>query len=138
MKVSFTSKGIHQASWRDYAVRFLFGGGLTALTGVVAHRYGPSVGGLFLAFPAILPASLTLLASHQRERKAKLGLNGAVRGGRAAALDALGATFGGVGLLLFAVITWQLLPRYRPHVVLSLATVVWAMISYGVWRLRKL
>jgi len=76
MRVSFTLDGIRQTSWRDYAVRFLFGGTLTAVTGVIARRYGPGVGGLFLAFPAILPASLTLLASHQRQRKAKLGLHG--------------------------------------------------------------
>jgi uncharacterized membrane protein len=95
------------------------------------------VGGLFLAFPAILPSSLTLVAAHQQKRKAQQGLQGAVRGGRAAALDALGAALGGVGLLFFAAITWQLLPRYPPAAVLSSATFVWACVSYALWGLRK-
>jgi len=137
MRVSFTLDGIRQTSWRDYAVRFVFGGTLTAVTGVIARRYGPAVGGLFLAFPAILPASLTLLASHQRQRKAKLGLHGSIRGGQAAALDALGASFGSVGLLLFGALAWRLLPRLRPAPVLLLATAVWALCGYLVWRLRK-
>jgi hypothetical protein len=34
----------------------------------------PVVGGLFLAFPAIFPASATLIEKHVRERKEKAGL----------------------------------------------------------------
>jgi hypothetical protein len=137
MKIGFTSRGLRQASWGDYLVRFLFGGGVTALTGAIAHYYGPKVGGLFLAFPAILPASLTLLASHQRERKARLGLNGTARGGLAAALDARGGFLGSAGLLVFALIAWQLLPRYEPALVLTVATLAWATTAYLMWRLRK-
>ena len=39
----------------------------------------PVVGGLFLAFPAIFPASATLIEKHGRERKEKAGLAGARR-----------------------------------------------------------
>jgi hypothetical protein len=92
---------------------------------------------VFLAFPAILPASLTLLARHQRERKARLGLNGTVRGGQAAALDALGATLGSAGLLAFALIAWEWLPTQRPTLVLTAATVGWAVTAYLMWRCRK-
>jgi len=137
MKVAVTFRGVRQASWRDYFVRFLFGAGLTALTGALAHRYGPTIGGVFLAFPAILPASLTLLARHQRERKARLGLNGTVRGGQAAALDALGATLGSAGLLTFALIARQWLPTQRPTLVLTAATLGWAVTAYLMWRCRK-
>jgi uncharacterized membrane protein (GlpM family) len=37
--------------WYEYASRFIFGGLATAIAGVIAKEYGPSVGGLFLAFP---------------------------------------------------------------------------------------
>ncbi len=137
MTISFSASGLRQTSWHDYLARFFFGGGLTILTAVMAQRYGPDVGGLFLAFPAILPASLTLLAGHQRRRKAQRGLEGSARGGRAAALDALGATFGSVGLFLFAVVAWTLFPRHSPPTVLGLATASWALSAFGVWRLRK-
>lgn len=138
MKIEFTASGIRRTSWRDYTVRFLFGGGLTVLTGVIADRYGPGIGGLFLAFPAILPASLTLVARHERERKAEAGMNGVVRGGRAAALDAFGATVGCTGLLVFAILVWQLLPAsHHPVLTLLTATCAWGAIAYLVWRVRE-
>jgi hypothetical protein len=34
---------------------------MTAIPGWIASKYGPVVGGLFLAFPAIFPASATLV-----------------------------------------------------------------------------
>jgi hypothetical protein len=100
--------------WQNHAARFVFGGLVTAVAGLIAHMYGPVIGGLFLAFPASLPASLTLIAQHECERKAKPGMNGAVRGRLAAALDALGAAWGSLGLLVFSVLTWQQAPHYRP------------------------
>jgi len=53
----------------QYLVRFLFGGAATVLAGLVARRFGPAAGGLFLAFPAIFPASVTLIESHEKELK---------------------------------------------------------------------
>jgi hypothetical protein len=40
----------------QYALRFLFGGIVTAVAGLVAQHFGPVVAGLLLAFPAIFPA----------------------------------------------------------------------------------
>ena len=57
------------AAW-EYALRFAAGGAITAITGLIAQRWGPAVGGLFLAFPAILPASLTLVKQHDGRRRA--------------------------------------------------------------------
>ena len=54
----------------ELALRFTFGGLVTVGTGLVAHRWGPSIGGLFLAFPSILPASLTLTKRHDGRRDA--------------------------------------------------------------------
>jgi hypothetical protein len=36
------------------------GGLVTVITGIVAKNWGPVIGGLFLAFPAIFPASATI------------------------------------------------------------------------------
>ena len=91
-------------------MRFLFGGAITAITGMLANRYGPVFGGLFLAFPALFPASATLLESHEREKKRRAGIANTSRGREAAALDARGAAIGSIGLVGFALIAWKLLP----------------------------
>jgi hypothetical protein len=39
-------------------------------------EWGPAVVGLFLAFPAIFPASATLIEKHERQRKQRQGLTG--------------------------------------------------------------
>src|SRR6185437_11521678 len=59
--------------------------------GLVAQRWGPSISGLFLAFPAIFPASATLVEKHEKQRKNRAGLQGPMRGREAAALEAAGA-----------------------------------------------
>jgi len=45
--------------------RFVFGGMVTALAGLVADHYGPILGGLFLAFPGIFPAGVSLVEKHK-------------------------------------------------------------------------
>jgi hypothetical protein len=47
----------------DYVVPFFLGGAVTVATGLIAKTFGPVTGGLFLALPAIFPASATLLTS---------------------------------------------------------------------------
>ena len=76
MVVSFKLSALAESRWYEYAVRFLLGGIATALAGAIAAVYGPVVGGLFLAFPAIFPASATLVEKHQREKKEKAGIGG--------------------------------------------------------------
>src|SRR5579862_9859147 len=87
-----------KTKWHEYAVRFVLGGFITVAAGLIAKQFGPAIGGLFLAFPAIFPASATLVDRHEREKKARAGLNGSVRGILAAALDARGAMMGSIGL----------------------------------------
>jgi hypothetical protein len=102
----------------EYLVRFAFGGVVTACTGVIAHRYGPSIGGLFLAFPAILPASLTLLKRHD--------------GRRDAAEAAAGARLGAAALTVFAGVEIALAER-GALVSLAIATLAWAMTATALW-----
>ena len=44
-----------------------------------AEKFGPGIGGLFLAFPAIFPASATLIEKHEEQRKQVRGLQGTRR-----------------------------------------------------------
>src|ERR1700729_2852006 len=101
MIVQFNPSALRQIRWYEYLVRFGLGGVMTVIAGLIAARFGPVVGGLFLAFPAIFPASATLIEKHARQRKEKAGLAGARRGKEAAALDAAGAVLGSIGLIGF-------------------------------------
>lgn len=137
MRINIDPSGLRRATWREYSLRFLFGGLITAATGIVAHEYGPATGGLFLAFPAIFPAAVTLVEKHEREKKRLAGEHGTIRGREAAALDAAGAALGSIGLIGFAIVVWQLLADYNPAVVLGAATGTWLAISGLAWMVRR-
>ncbi|MGY3360919.1 hypothetical protein ACVWZK_007582 [Bradyrhizobium sp. GM0.4] len=94
MPVKLSLSALKQTRWYEYGIRFLLGGLATVLTGVLGARFGVSVGGLFLALPAIFCASATLVESHERRTKEKAGLSGTRRGQEAAGLDAAGAAMG--------------------------------------------
>src|SRR5882724_1592594 len=74
MKILVDLSALRRTHWREHLIRFLLGGLVTVITGVIAKVFGPEVGGLFLAFPAIFPASATLLDKHEREKKQKAGI----------------------------------------------------------------
>ncbi|MGB9245174.1 MAG: DUF3147 family protein [Candidatus Acidiferrales bacterium] len=136
MRVHFEISAL-KATWYEYALRFLFGGTITVVTGVLASHYGPVFGGLFLAFPAIFPASATLVEKHEREKKHRAGIAKTIRGREAAALDARGAAIGSIGLIGFAFTTWRLLPIWNGALSLFAALVVWVTLSILIWLLRK-
>jgi hypothetical protein len=121
----------------EYALRFLFGGILTATAGLIAMRYGPVIGGLFLAFPAIFPASATLIESHEEQRKQRTGYDGTNRGRAAAGLDAAGSFLGALALLLFAFILHRFLPTHDPILTLTAASLAWLALSVILWLLAK-
>ena len=128
---------LRQTQWQDVAVRFAAGGFITAATGIIAKKFGPTIGGLFLAFPAIFPASATLIEKHELLKKRKQGLKGTNRARKLASVDAAGAAMGSIGLLLFAVLVWQFIPRQSAWLVIIAATVLWLGASVLVWYLRK-
>jgi hypothetical protein len=127
-------KGIKPHEW---ILRFAFGGAVCVAAGLIAQRFGPAIGGLFLAFPAIFPAGASLVEAHEKLHKARAGFDGTNRGRIVAAIDALGAAMGSIGLAGFALVFWIWLPRTRTFVVFVLATLVWLTLSVGVWLLRK-
>jgi len=127
-------KGIRPHEW---IVRFAFGGAICVLAGWIAKHYGPAIGGLFLAFPAIFPASATLIEAHERIHKARAGFDGSHRGRIVAGIDAYGAMLGCIGLAAFALLCWLLLPRLATAAVFTLSTIAWFFVSAALWWLRK-
>jgi hypothetical protein len=106
------------AAW-EYVIRFVFGGLVTVGTGLLGKRFGLAAGGLFLAFPAILPASLTLVKHHD--------------GRELAVDDARGACIGTFGLAAFAVVVAMTAERWAPAVVLIAATAAWSAVAVALW-----
>jgi hypothetical protein len=137
VKVSLDFSAFRRTRWYEYAVRFLFGGAITVIAGLLARHFGPAFGGLFLAFPAIFPASATLVEKHEKEKKQRAGIFHTDRGRQAAALAAAGAAMGSVGLVTFGFIVWRLLPIWHPAIVLLCATAGWLVTSFVLWRVRR-
>jgi hypothetical protein len=131
VKVRFSA--LRDTHWHEYALRFGLGGLATVCTGLIAEAFGPAVGGLFLAFPAIFCASATLIEKHERDRKEKAGLPGKRRGQQAAALDAMGAAIGSFGLLAFGAVMWTLPGRIGPLPAFVAAGLVWIVVSVFLW-----
>lgn len=118
--VSLRWRRLKQTHAHEYLIRFVFGGLVTVAAGLVGNRWGPVIGGLFLAFPSILPASLTLVKGHTR-------LTGA------AGANALGAALGSVGLLAFALTGWQLSPEWSGWLMLLTAGLAWTVAAVASW-----
>lgn len=122
----------------QYLLRFAFGGAATVLAGVMAKSFGPGVGGLFLAFPAIFPASVTLIERHERRRQDKPGRNRTLRGRMAARIETTGAALGCMGLFGFALMLWLLLPRVSGWVAIPAATLIWVVVAVAFWKVQRL
>ncbi len=115
---SLHPKGLSDKKPRDYLVRFAFGAGISLVAALISIKY-LRFGGMFLAFPAILPASLTLV---QRDR-----------GREEAGIDAAGAIIGAIGLVAFALVAafgmkpWGALPA------LIAAAAAWLVASMTIY-----
>jgi hypothetical protein len=118
-RLEFKPGKLRQAGAREWWIRAAFGAGVSAVSGIISELAGPLVGGAFLAFPAILLASLTMV----REKD-----------GRARARDdARGATMGALGLVGFAVVGAITFPVLAPAIVLVIASVTWAVLALGAY-----
>jgi hypothetical protein len=138
MNISIDTSSLKEIRPHEYAVRFIFGGLVTLLTGLIAQRYGPSVAGLFLAFPAIFPATATLIEKHEKQRKQQIGRDGTNRGRSAVAVDAAGTSLGTLGLLLFALFLWRFLPTHSAPIILTAAALIWITTAIAFWKLHQL
>ena len=102
-----------------YAVRFAFGAGISLVAALIGMKFGPVVGGIFLGFPAVLPASLTLI--EKREGKEE------------ASIDSLGAVLGSVAMVAFAAIVVLTVARWGVVPSLSAALLAWLAIAAGLY-----
>lgn len=110
---------IRELRARDLLVRFAFGATTSAVSGGIGIVFSPVAGGVFLAFPAILAASLTLIAEEDDRKEAR-------EDARGAALGALGlAAFAAVGVALFTDIAWPL--------ALAAAFGTWVAVASGLY-----
>jgi FtsH-binding integral membrane protein len=134
--IRVSPSSLKEGRWYEYLVRFVLGGFATAFTGLVSNRFGPSVGGLFLALPAIFCASATLIEKHEIRRKREAGLAGQRRGQEAAALHAAGAFLGSIGMLAFAVV-FALLVKNSIAAAFVGASLAWLIVSVAAWFVRR-
>ena len=135
--ISFHLAALKQTKPHQYGVRFLIGGLCTVAAGLIGKHFGPAVGGLFLAFPAIFPAGASLIENHEKQNKRRIGANGATRGRLAASVDSAGAALGCVGLIGFAVTSWQLLKSHSATLAITIATFVWIVTALFLWLVRR-
>jgi hypothetical protein len=137
MVVKFQLSAVRRTKWYEVILRIIFGGLATVATGMIAKSYGPVVGGLFLAFPAIFPASATLVEKHEKEKRQCAHIDGVNRARRAVALEARGTAMGSIGLGAFAIVVWQFLSGRPAWLVLTAATLTWLITSLLIWELRR-
>jgi len=108
---------------RDWLIRFGFGAAVSAIAAVGSLLAGPRVGGVFLAFPAILLASLTLVAKEEGTDQARD--------------DARGAAFGTLGLIAFAVVVLLTATRWPLWATLTAATAAWAVVASSAYAVAR-
>lgn len=104
---------------RDLAIRFAFGAAVSIVAGIIGYAAGERAGGVLLAFPAILPAALTLIESRE--------------GTSTAVSDVRGAVVGALGMVAFAVAVVLLAGHVPVLLALLVATVSWAVVSPAVY-----
>ena len=134
--IGFSCSSLKEGRWYEYLIRFALGGTATVFTGFVSSRCGASIGGLFLALPAIFCASATLIEKHEIRRKREAGLDGRRRGEEAAALDAAGAALGALGMLTFAIVFSLVVERNIPGAFIG-ASLAWLVASVTAWCVRR-
>lgn len=133
LKIKIDTSAPRRSKWYEYLIRFVFGGAVTAIAGIIANFFGPEIGGLFLAFPAILPATATLIGKQQKQKKEQHGEPGTLRAREIAGVDAAGAAMGSMGLLVFAIIVWIWI-KYSVVTTLCVATFAWFLTAVLTWK----
>jgi uncharacterized membrane protein (GlpM family) len=105
------------------AVRFAFGAAVSTVAGVISATAGPRAGGVLMAFPAILLASLTLVAKEE--------------GLCTARDDARGAVLGALGFIAFAIVCTVFADVLNGWLVLVYATLAWAVVSFSAYLIAR-
>ena len=115
---------IREASYRDMAVRFAFGGTISMVAALIGALTTESIGGIFTAFPAILVASLTLIDKQEDPEHASY--------------DAVGAALGAVGFVACALFISLTLERWPVAASLGVGLSIWLAVSVRLYALYAL
>lgn len=107
-----------------YALRFAFGCGIALVSGLVGMFFGPKVGGVLLGFPAVLPASLTLVQKKEGKDQASV--------------DSIGAVLGATAMTMFAVLVSLTVKSFGPLPSIGVALIVWLVVAVGLYFLVAL
>jgi hypothetical protein len=137
MRIGINIAKLREGTPTEYLTRFLFGGAVTVIAALIARRYGPVIGGLFLAFPGIFAPGLSMTETHAIERKARAGASGTLFARAEASVEATGASAGALGLSAFAIVLWKGLPTHSLTLILPLAGAAWLLVSVLLWWLRE-
>ncbi|MBV9801863.1 MAG: DUF3147 family protein [Solirubrobacterales bacterium] len=111
----FSMDNVRETTPRELIIRFVAGAATSAASGAVTLIFGARVGGVLLGFPAIMAASLTLIAEEEDKHMARE--------------DARGGIVGACALALFAAVAALTFGHLPGGVVLALSAVVWAVIA---------
>ena len=107
--------------WKDYIVRFLFGGAVSVLAALIGEWTNTRFGGIFTAFPAILLASLTIINRMDGQHEAEK--------------DARGAIVGAIAFVITAIVLSLTITLLAGALALPLALVVWLLCAIGLYAL---
>jgi hypothetical protein len=110
-------KKLREVHARDLAYRFAAGAVTSIVAGVMTLVFGPRIGGIMLAFPAILAASLTLIEEQEDSAEARE--------------DARGAVIGALGMAAFAAVAAILFGAVNAAIVLLAATAAWFLAAFA-------
>jgi Protein of unknown function (DUF3147) len=116
---SASLENVKETNARELIIRFAAGAATSVASGLLTLAFGPRVGGILLGFPAIMAASLTLIAEEEDARDARE--------------DARGAIVGACALTLFAAVAALTFGDLPGGVVLALATVVWLIVAVLIY-----
>jgi hypothetical protein len=122
---AFSLDKVRETTARELIIRFVAGAATSVASAAVTLGFGPRVGGILLGFPAIMAASLTLIAQEEDITEARE--------------DARGAIVGASALTLFAAVAALTFRHLPGGIVLALSAVVWtaaAVLGYVLlwWR----
>lgn len=106
---------------REHLLRFTLGAAISVIAGLLGNVVNARFGGAFLAFPSILPASLTLIQKEEGTRRADR--------------NATGAILGSAGLLVFAIVGEAAFGHAEPFAALLLALACWILTALALYGL---
>jgi hypothetical protein len=117
----FDLQKVLQAKPKAMLLRFVAGALASVVSGALGLLFGEHIGGIPLAFPAVLVASLTLIEEQEDSEEARE--------------DARGAMAGAAALAVFGVVAAVLFGALPGGIALALAAITWLAVAVGLYGL---